>query len=281
LAAAGLLRRGAGPWGRGEGDLGDAEVVGVDGGARPVDAPGLVGDDVVEADLRRYWLAGGIADEDPDVVGDAGNEMAGLGDAVDLKLLGGDGLGDGDLLSVVGGVGDCDGEFDEGVALLEGLADEVGGQVEVEGVGSVGGGVAGDLGELGVGDVEGAGRDADLTGGDGLAEKVPGGDGAGELGAGEVEVAVGGGGHLELRQDVALHRDGLGGVGVGEGGLALVVAHVDLIGEVEVGPGRAEVVGLDLALEDLVALAVADLKEAGADGGLEVGLALDEGAHMD
>ena len=76
----------------------------------------------------------------------------------------------------------------------------------------------------------------------------------------QVELLVGRHVGLELGQDVRLDRDGLVGGVVGEDRPDVVVAGVDLVGQLEVGGGDAEIRRFQSLLEDLVALAVLDLE---------------------
>ncbi len=161
---------------------------------------------------------------------------------------------------MVGRVGDFHFEPDQGVALLQRLADEGVGQLDLELDVPLGVGLALPGLKFLEGDVERAGRHLHLAAGDRLAEEVVGLQVGVDRLFGQVELLVGDQFALELGQDVGLDRDSLVGLLVAELGADMVVAVVDLVGQLEIDRGDAIGRGAQLLLEDLVALGVLDLE---------------------
>ncbi len=161
-----------------------------------------------------------------------------LGDQADLDRLRADRIRPRDRLGMVGRVRDFRLQLDQGVALVERLADEVVGQLDVELDMPLGVGLA--LPGLKVleGHVERAGRHFDLAAGHRLAEEVI------DLQVGvyrllwQVVALVRLQLALELGQDVRLDGDGLVGLVIAENGSDVIVAGVDLVGELEIDRWR-------------------------------------------
>ena len=248
-------------------ELGQSRRVGLERGERL--AFRLIADPQLHVAPGR--AAVGVGRRREDAVLQAGRDATALRQQADAHGLIAHRVGPHDRLGVVGGVGDLGFDLDQGVALLQRLADEVIRQPDFKLGVAPGIGLQIDRLKVLEGHVEGAGRDLDLGAGHRLAEEIVALKVRFDLFFRQVVLLVGRHVGLEFGQDVRLDRDGLVGRVVAEDGPDVVVAGVDLVGELEVSGGDAEIRRFQGLLEDLVALAVLDFKgEVGPGRRLEV-----------
>ena len=234
---------------RGDRDLGEAAVVGLD-------HDGLAAGRVGPCDLARCGRGVGVGGHDVDAVLEPADQVAAFRDGGDDDRRTANRHVTRDLLGVVARVGDLDVELRRGLARLERLAHEVVGQLHLERVVAllVGGGL--DHLEVGVLHVELGARNGHLCAGHRLAEEVVRLEVNLHRLAGAIEFPVGLEGDLELGQDVAVDVDALFLLGPADYRADFVRSLVELVGQHEVRVRDAELVRLANLLEDLVALGV-------------------------